>query len=134
MVGYIQTQSQVCVGCKGTQTLTDVSPLFSSLCLLLHRQKESQQKEAAQVQRRHERKKEKRKKSAKLQLHIQEQNLEPVQGQAGPTGQTEDTHVQPPPREPPPDQTEKPQKTVIQTEPKARTSNSHLRLIQHKVL
>uniref|UniRef100_A0A3P8TJP2 Histone-lysine N-methyltransferase NSD3 n=1 Tax=Amphiprion percula TaxID=161767 RepID=A0A3P8TJP2_AMPPE len=75
-----------------------------------------QELQAAQMQRRHERKKEKRKKSARLQ--VQEQSLESSQTQAGTTGQTEDTHVQPQPKETPPAQTEKPQKTVIKTEPK----------------
>uniref|UniRef100_A0AAQ5Z6G8 Histone-lysine N-methyltransferase NSD3 n=1 Tax=Amphiprion ocellaris TaxID=80972 RepID=A0AAQ5Z6G8_AMPOC len=77
-----------------------------------------QELQAAQMQRRHERKKEKRKKSARLQLQVQEQSLESSQTQAGTTGQTEDTHVQPQPKETPPAQTEKPQKTVIKTEPK----------------
>lgn len=79
---------------------------------------ESQKKEASQTQRRHERKKEKRKKSARLQLQAQEQILEQSQTQAGTTGQTEDTHVQPQLTETAPPQTEKPQKTVVKTEPK----------------
>lgn len=70
------------------------------------------------MQRRHERKKEKRKKSARLQLQVEEKNLDQSQVQAGTTGQTEDTHVQPQPRETPPVQTEEPLKTVIKTEPK----------------
>ena len=86
--------------------------LFSRL------QKESQKNEAAQMQRRHERKKEKRKKSARLQLQVQEQSLDTSQTQAGTTGQTEDTHVQPHPSETPPAETEQPHKTVIKTEPK----------------
>uniref|UniRef100_A0A3Q3SCN5 Histone-lysine N-methyltransferase NSD3 n=1 Tax=Mastacembelus armatus TaxID=205130 RepID=A0A3Q3SCN5_9TELE len=47
----------------------------------------------------HERKKEKRKKSARLQLQVQEQSLDQSQTLAGTMGQTEDTHVQPQPRE-----------------------------------
>uniref|UniRef100_A0A8C6MGU6 Histone-lysine N-methyltransferase NSD3 n=1 Tax=Nothobranchius furzeri TaxID=105023 RepID=A0A8C6MGU6_NOTFU len=61
----------------------------------------------------HERKKEKRKKSVRLQLQVQEPNQDQSQVQAGTTGETEDTHVQPSPRETPPTQTEKPQKTVV---------------------
>lgn len=72
------------------------------------------------MQRRHERKKEKRKKSARLQLQVEEKNLEQSQEQAGPTVQTEDAHVQPQPTETPPVQTEEPLKTVIKTEPKAK--------------
>lgn len=70
------------------------------------------------MQRRHERKKEKRKKSARLQLQVQEQSLDQSQTQAGTTGQTEDTRIQPQPIETVPPLTEKPQKTVIKTEPK----------------
>uniref|UniRef100_A0A7N8WJJ6 Histone-lysine N-methyltransferase NSD3 n=1 Tax=Mastacembelus armatus TaxID=205130 RepID=A0A7N8WJJ6_9TELE len=58
-----------------------------------------QELQATQVQRRHERKKEKRKKSARLQLQVQEQSLDQSQTLAGTMGQTEDTHVQPQPRE-----------------------------------
>ncbi|XP_051923076.1 histone-lysine N-methyltransferase NSD3 isoform X1 [Hippocampus zosterae] len=124
--GVLKKTSSPEIKLKIIKTYQNGKELFeTALCgdLLQELQKESQQKEAAQVQRRHERKKEKRKKSAKLQLHIQEQNLDPVQGQAGTTGQTEDTYVQPLPREPPTDQTEKPQKTVIQTEPKVPKVN-----------
>lgn len=94
--------------------------LFSAL------QKESQKNEATQMQRRHERKKEKRKKSARLQLQVQEQNLEQSQAQAGTTEQTEDVHIQPQPVETPPVQTEKPQKTVIKTEPKTPKARARL--------
>uniref|UniRef100_A0A8C6MK78 Histone-lysine N-methyltransferase NSD3 n=1 Tax=Nothobranchius furzeri TaxID=105023 RepID=A0A8C6MK78_NOTFU len=72
-----------------------------------------QELQATQMQRRHERKKEKRKKSVRLQLQVQEPNQDQSQVQAGTTGETEDTHVQPSPRETPPTQTEKPQKTVV---------------------
>ncbi len=89
-------------------------------------QKESQKNEAAQMQRRHERKKEKRKKSARLQLQVQEQSLDPSQTQAGTTGQTEDINTQPQPIETPPVQTEKPQKTVIKTEPKTPKARARL--------
>uniref|UniRef100_A0A3Q2ZKC4 Histone-lysine N-methyltransferase NSD3 n=1 Tax=Kryptolebias marmoratus TaxID=37003 RepID=A0A3Q2ZKC4_KRYMA len=61
-----------------------------------------QELQATQMQRRHERKKEKRKKSARLQLQVQEQNLDQSHVQAGTTGQTEDAHVPPQPRESPP--------------------------------
>uniref|UniRef100_A0A669BH06 Histone-lysine N-methyltransferase NSD3 n=1 Tax=Oreochromis niloticus TaxID=8128 RepID=A0A669BH06_ORENI len=61
-----------------------------------------QELQAAQAQRRHERKKEKRKKSARLLLQAQEQSLDTSQTQPGTTGQTEDTHVQPLPKEAPP--------------------------------
>uniref|UniRef100_A0A3Q2Q2A5 Nuclear receptor binding SET domain protein 3 n=1 Tax=Fundulus heteroclitus TaxID=8078 RepID=A0A3Q2Q2A5_FUNHE len=76
-----------------------------------------QELQANQMQRRHERKKEKRKKSARLQVqHQQVQSVEPIQEQAGTTAQTEDTHIQPQPREPqpsepPPAQVEQPQRT-----------------------
>uniref|UniRef100_A0A667Y0Y6 Histone-lysine N-methyltransferase NSD3 n=1 Tax=Myripristis murdjan TaxID=586833 RepID=A0A667Y0Y6_9TELE len=60
-----------------------------------------QELQAAQMQRRHERKKEKRKKSARLQVQVKERGLDQSQPQAGTTGQTEDTHVQPQPREQP---------------------------------
>lgn len=105
---------------KKIKQLTDVVFLFSNL------QKESQKDEAAQMQRRHERKKEKRKKSARLQLHVQEQSLDQSQTQAGTTGQTEDIHIQPQPIETPPAQTEKPQKTVIKTEPKTPKARARL--------
>lgn len=72
------------------------------------------------MQRRHERKKEKRKKSARCQLQVQEQNLDQSQTQMGTTGLTEDSHIQPQPKETTPSQTEKPQKTVIKTEPKTQ--------------
>lgn len=70
------------------------------------------------MQRRHERKKEKRKKSARLQLQVQEQHQNQCQTHTGTTGQPEDTHIQSQPIETAPPQTEKPQKTVIKTEPK----------------
>lgn len=78
------------------------------------------------MQRRHERKKEKRKRSARLQLQVQERSLGQSQTQAGTTSQTENSHVHPQQIETAPPQTEKPQKTVIKTQPKtpkARTSN-----------
>uniref|UniRef100_A0A3Q3R8G7 Histone-lysine N-methyltransferase NSD3 n=1 Tax=Monopterus albus TaxID=43700 RepID=A0A3Q3R8G7_MONAL len=77
-----------------------------------------QELQVKHMQRRHERKKEKRKKSARLQQQVQDQSLDQSQTQAGTTSQTEDAHVQPRLREPSPAQTEKPQKTVIKTEPK----------------
>ncbi|XP_037113812.1 histone-lysine N-methyltransferase NSD3 isoform X2 [Syngnathus acus] len=123
--GVLKTSSPE-IKLKIIKTYQNGKELFeTALCgdLLQELQKESQKNEAAQVQRRNERKKEKRKKNAKLQPHIQEQTLEPVQGQAGATGQTEDTHVQPQPREPPLEQTEKLHKTVIQTEPKVPKVN-----------
>uniref|UniRef100_A0A3B4X0C6 Histone-lysine N-methyltransferase NSD3 n=1 Tax=Seriola lalandi dorsalis TaxID=1841481 RepID=A0A3B4X0C6_SERLL len=61
-----------------------------------------QELQVMHMQRRHERKKEKRKKSARLQQQVQEQSLDQSQTQAGTTGQTEDTHVQPQPTEAPP--------------------------------
>ncbi|XP_061528015.1 histone-lysine N-methyltransferase NSD3 isoform X1 [Phycodurus eques] len=124
--GVLKKTSSPEIKLKIIKTYQNGKELFeTALCgdLLQELQKESQKNEAAQVQRRHERKKEKRKKIAKLQLHIQEQSLEPVQGQASNMGQTVDTHVQPQPREAPPDQTEKPLKTVIQTEPKVPKVN-----------
>lgn len=78
------------------------------------------------MQRRHERKKEKRKKSARLQLQVQEQSLDQSQTQAGTTGQTEDTHVQPQLRETSPAQTEQLQKTVIKTEPKTPKARAQM--------
>jgi len=90
-----------------------------------------QKNETTPMQRRHERKKEKRKKSARLQVQDQdhqeleenlEQNLDQdqdqSQAQAGTTEQAEDAHIKSPPTETSPAQTEKPQKTVIKTEPK----------------
>lgn len=82
------------------------------------------------MQRRHERKKEKRKKSARLQLQVQEQSLEQVQTQQGTMGQTEDTHVQPQPRETPAALAEKPQKTVIKTEPKTPKARAQPFILQ----
>uniref|UniRef100_A0A3Q1BDG0 Histone-lysine N-methyltransferase NSD3 n=1 Tax=Amphiprion ocellaris TaxID=80972 RepID=A0A3Q1BDG0_AMPOC len=119
--GVLKKTSSPEIKLKIIKTYQNGKELFeSALCgdLLQELQKESQKNEAAQMQRRHERKKEKRKKSARLQLQVQEQSLESSQTQAGTTGQTEDTHVQPQPKETPPAQTEKPQKTVIKTEPK----------------
>lgn len=78
------------------------------------------------MQRRHERKKEKRKRSARLQLQVQEHSGVQSQTQPGATSQTENTHVSPQPIETALPQSEKPQKTVIKTQPKtpkARTSN-----------
>lgn len=102
-------------------------------------QKESQKNEATQMQRRHERKKEKRKKSARLQLQLQhQQSVERSQEQTGTTAQAEDPHVQPQPREPQPSeppppplpaQIEKPQRTVIKTEPKTTKASADIRSI-----
>uniref|UniRef100_A0A3B4YXI7 Histone-lysine N-methyltransferase NSD3 n=1 Tax=Stegastes partitus TaxID=144197 RepID=A0A3B4YXI7_9TELE len=119
--GVLKKTSSPEIKLKIIKTYQNGKELFeSALCgdLLQELQKESQKNEATQMQRRHERKKEKRKKSARLQLQVQEQSLELSQPQAGNTDQTEDTHVQPQPKETPPAQTEKPQKTVIKTEPK----------------
>ncbi|XP_047447192.1 histone-lysine N-methyltransferase NSD3 isoform X3 [Mugil cephalus] len=119
--GVLKKTSSPEIKLKIIKTYQNGKELFeSALCgdLLQELQKESQKNEATQMQRRHERKKEKRKKSVRLQSQVQEQNLEPSQTQAGTTGQTEDTHVQPQPKETPSAQTEKPQKTVIKTEPK----------------
>uniref|UniRef100_A0A3Q1CHS8 Histone-lysine N-methyltransferase NSD3 n=1 Tax=Amphiprion ocellaris TaxID=80972 RepID=A0A3Q1CHS8_AMPOC len=113
-LGVLKKTSSPEIKLKIIKTYQNGKELFeSALCGDL-----LQELQAAQMQRRHERKKEKRKKSARLQLQVQEQSLESSQTQAGTTGQTEDTHVQPQPKETPPAQTEKPQKTVIKTEPK----------------
>ncbi|XP_056134541.1 histone-lysine N-methyltransferase NSD3 [Lampris incognitus] len=105
---------------KIIKTYQNGKELFeSALCGdLLQELQESQKNEVTQTQRRHERKKEKRKKSARLQVQAQKQGLDQGQPQ-GTTGQTEDTHVEPEPRELPMAQTERPQKTVTKTEPKA---------------
>ncbi|KAI3372693.1 hypothetical protein L3Q82_023154 [Scortum barcoo] len=119
--GVLKKTSSPEIKLKIIKTYQNGKELFeSALCgdLLQELQKESQKNEAAQMQRRHERKKEKRKKSARLQLQVQEQSLDQSQTQAGTTGQTEDIHIQPHPIETPPVQTEKPQKTIIKTEPK----------------
>ncbi|XP_049906747.1 histone-lysine N-methyltransferase NSD3 isoform X3 [Epinephelus moara] len=119
--GVLKKTSSPEIKLKIIKTYQNGKELFeSALCgdLLQELQKESQKKEATQMQRRHERKKEKRKKSARLQLQVQEQKLDQGQAQAGTTEQTEDIHIQPQPIETPPAQTEKPQKTVIKTEPK----------------
>ncbi|XP_038559371.1 histone-lysine N-methyltransferase NSD3 isoform X6 [Micropterus salmoides] len=120
--GVLKKTSSPEIKLKIIKTYQNGKELFeSALCgdLLQELQKESQKSEATQVQRRHERKKEKRKKSARLQLQVQEQSLDQSQAQvAGTTGQTEDINIQPLPTETPPAQTEKPQKTVIKTEPK----------------
>ncbi|XP_026177323.1 histone-lysine N-methyltransferase NSD3 isoform X3 [Mastacembelus armatus] len=119
--GVLKKTSSPEIKLKIKKTYQNGKELFeSALCgdLLQELQKETQKNEATQVQRRHERKKEKRKKSARLQLQVQEQSLDQSQTLAGTMGQTEDTHVQPQPRETSPAQTEKPQKTVIKTEPK----------------
>ncbi|KAM9391449.1 histone-lysine N-methyltransferase NSD3 [Pholidichthys leucotaenia] len=119
--GVLKKTSSPEIKLKIIKTYQNGKELFeSALCgdLLQELQKESQKSEAAQTKRRHERKKEKRKKSARLQLQVQQQSLDTSQTQTGTTGQTEDTHVQPPPKETPPAQTEKPQKTIIKTEPK----------------
>ncbi|CAI5649798.1 histone-lysine N-methyltransferase NSD3 isoform X4 [Oreochromis niloticus] len=119
--GVLKKTSSPEIKLKIIKTYQNGKELFeSALCgdLLQELQKESQKNEAAQAQRRHERKKEKRKKSARLLLQAQEQSLDTSQTQPGTTGQTEDTHVQPLPKEAPPVQTEKPPKTVIKTEPK----------------
>ncbi|XP_022622675.1 histone-lysine N-methyltransferase NSD3 [Seriola dumerili] len=118
--GVLKKTSSPEIKLKIIKTYQNGKELFeSALCGdLLQELQESQKNEAAQTQRRHERKKEKRKKSARLQQQVQEQSLDQSQTQAGTTGQTEDTHVQPQPTEAPPAQTEKPQKTVIKAEPK----------------
>nr|XP_015828584.2 histone-lysine N-methyltransferase NSD3 isoform X3 [Nothobranchius furzeri] len=119
--GVLKKTSSPEIKLKIIKTYQNGKELFeSALCgdLLQELQKESQKNEATQMQRRHERKKEKRKKSVRLQLQVQEPNQDQSQVQAGTTGETEDTHVQPSPRETPPTQTEKPQKTVVKTEPK----------------
>ncbi|XP_036954577.1 histone-lysine N-methyltransferase NSD3 isoform X2 [Acanthopagrus latus] len=119
--GVLKKTSSPEIKLKIIKTYQNGKELFeSALCgdLLQELQKESQKNEATQIQRRHERKKEKRKKSARLQLQVQEQSLEQSQTQAGTTGQTEDIHIEPQPIESPPVQPEKPQKTVIKTEPK----------------
>ncbi|XP_072243708.1 histone-lysine N-methyltransferase NSD3 isoform X3 [Leuresthes tenuis] len=118
--GVLKKTSSPEIKLKIIKTYQNGKELFeSALCGdLLQELQESQKNEAAQMQRRHERKKEKRKKSARLQLQVQEQNLDSIQTQAGTTGQTDDTPVQPQLSETPPAQTEKPQKTVIKTEPK----------------
>ncbi|XP_044050985.1 histone-lysine N-methyltransferase NSD3 isoform X7 [Siniperca chuatsi] len=119
--GVLKKTSSPEIKLKIIKTYQNGKELFeSALCgdLLQELQKESQKNEAAQMQRRHERKKEKRKKSARLQLQVQEQSLDQSQAQAGTTGQTEDINIQPQLIETPPAPTEKPQKTVIKTEPK----------------
>ncbi|XP_053181417.1 histone-lysine N-methyltransferase NSD3 isoform X5 [Scomber japonicus] len=119
--GVLKKTSSPEIKLKIIKTYQNGKELFeSALCgdLLQELQKDSQKNEATPMQRRHERKKEKRKKSARLQLQLQEQSLDQVQTQAGITGQTEDTHVQPQLRETPAAPAEKPQKTVIKTEPK----------------
>ncbi|KAM4746145.1 histone-lysine N-methyltransferase NSD3 [Anableps anableps] len=126
--GVLKKTSSPEIKLKIIKTYQNGKELFeSALCgdLLQELQKESQKNEATQMQRRHERKKEKRKKSARLQLQAQhQQSVERSQEQAAATAQTEEPHVPPQPREPqpseppPPAHTEKPQRTVIKTEPK----------------
>ncbi|MEQ2224021.1 hypothetical protein ILYODFUR_003106 [Ilyodon furcidens] len=125
--GVLKKTSSPEIKLKIIKTYQNGKELFeSALCgdLLQELQKESQKNEVTQVQRRHERKKEKRKKSARLQIQVQhQQTVERSQEEAGTTAQTEDAHVPPQPREPqpsepPPTQIEKPQRTVIKTEPK----------------
>ncbi|XP_071392968.1 histone-lysine N-methyltransferase NSD3 [Centroberyx affinis] len=119
--GVLKKTSSPEIKLKIIKTYQNGKELFeSALCgdLLQELQQESQKNQATQMQRRHERKKEKRKKSARLQVQVQERGLDQSQTQAGTTGQTEDAHVQSPPREQPVTQTEKPQKTVIKAEPK----------------
>ncbi|KAL6113931.1 nsd3 [Pungitius sinensis] len=121
--GVLKKTSSPEIKLKIIKTYQNGKELFeSALCgdLLQELQKESQKNEATPMQRRHERKKEKRKKSARLQLPVQEQDLDPSQEQAreGTTEQTEDTNVQPRQTETPPAQTEKPPKTAIKVEPK----------------
>ncbi|XP_047237014.1 histone-lysine N-methyltransferase NSD3 isoform X4 [Girardinichthys multiradiatus] len=126
--GVLKKTSSPEIKLKIIKTYQNGKELFeSALCgdLLQELQKESQKNEVTQVQRRHERKKEKRKKSARLQIQVQhQQTVERSQEEAGTTAQTEDAHISPQPREPqpsepPPTQIEKPQRTVIKTEPKA---------------
>ncbi|XP_062274310.1 histone-lysine N-methyltransferase NSD3 isoform X2 [Scomber scombrus] len=119
--GVLKKTSSPEIKLKIIKTYQNGKELFeSALCgdLLQELQKESQKNEATPMQRRHERKKEKRKKSARLQLQVQGQSLDQVQTQAGTTGQEEDTHFQQQLRETPAAPAEKPQKTVIKTEPK----------------
>ncbi|MEQ2282496.1 hypothetical protein AMECASPLE_001328 [Ameca splendens] len=125
--GVLKKTSSPEIKLKIIKTYQNGKELFeSALCgdLLQELQKESQKNEVTQVQRRHERKKEKRKKSARLQIQVQhQQTVERSQEEAGTTAQTEDAHIPPQPREPqpsepPPTQIEKPQRTVIKTEPK----------------
>ncbi|KAK5606065.1 hypothetical protein CRENBAI_000928 [Crenichthys baileyi] len=125
--GVLKKTSSPEIKLKIIKTYQNGKELFeSALCgdLLQELQKESQKNEVTQVQRRHERKKEKRKKSARLQIQVQHQEtVERSHEESGTTAQTEDAHVPPQPREPqpsapPPTQTEKPQRTVIKTEPK----------------
>uniref|UniRef100_A0A8D0D4R0 Histone-lysine N-methyltransferase NSD3 n=1 Tax=Sander lucioperca TaxID=283035 RepID=A0A8D0D4R0_SANLU len=113
-VGVLKKTSSPEIKLKIIKTYQNGKELFeSALCGDL-----LQELQATQMQRRHERKKEKRKKSVRLQLQVQEQNLDQSQAEAGNMEQTEDIHIQPQPIETPPTQTEKPQKTVIKTEPK----------------
>ncbi|MED6286101.1 hypothetical protein CHARACLAT_002439 [Characodon lateralis] len=125
--GVLKKTSSPEIKLKIIKTYQNGKELFeSALCgdLLQELQKESQKNEVTHVQRRHERKKEKRKKSARLQIQVQhQQTVERSQEEAGTTAQTEDAHVpsqprEPQPSEPPPTQIEKPQRTVIKTEPK----------------
>ncbi|XP_063753320.1 histone-lysine N-methyltransferase NSD3 isoform X2 [Eleginops maclovinus] len=119
--GVLKKTSSPEIKLKIIKTYQNGKELFeSALCgdLLEELQNESQENEATQMQRRHERKKEKRKKSARLQLQVPEQNLEQSQAPSGTTELTEDIHFEPQPTETPPAQTQKPQKTVIKTEPK----------------
>uniref|UniRef100_A0A3P8VN47 Histone-lysine N-methyltransferase NSD3 n=1 Tax=Cynoglossus semilaevis TaxID=244447 RepID=A0A3P8VN47_CYNSE len=121
---------------KIIKTYQNGKELFeSALCGdLLQELQESQKKEAAQTQRRHERKKEKRKKSTRLQLKVQEQNLDQRQTQTGSIGQTDYTHTQALLREAPLSQAEKTQKIVNKTESKTpkvpKPSVSHPSVIQ----
>ncbi|CAK6950730.1 histone-lysine N-methyltransferase NSD3 isoform X2 [Scomber scombrus] len=118
--GVLKKTSSPEIKLKIIKTYQNGKELFeSALCGdLLQELQESQKNEATPMQRRHERKKEKRKKSARLQLQVQGQSLDQVQTQAGTTGQEEDTHFQQQLRETPAAPAEKPQKTVIKTEPK----------------
>ncbi|XP_068166461.1 histone-lysine N-methyltransferase NSD3 isoform X1 [Antennarius striatus] len=119
--GVLKKTSSPEIKLKIIKTYQNGKELFeSALCgdLLQELQNESQKSEATQMQRRHERKKEKRKKSARSQLQVPEQSLNPTQ--TGTPGLTEDPHLQPQPAEAHPVQTEKPQKTVIKTEPKTQ--------------
>ncbi|XP_035999847.1 histone-lysine N-methyltransferase NSD3 isoform X1 [Fundulus heteroclitus] len=123
--GVLKKTSSPEIKLKIIKTYQNGKELFeSALCGDLLQELQKEKNEANQMQRRHERKKEKRKKSARLQVqHQQVQSVEPIQEQAGTTAQTEDTHIQPQPREPqpsepPPAQVEQPQRTVIKTEQK----------------
>uniref|UniRef100_A0A8C8DRT5 Histone-lysine N-methyltransferase NSD3 n=1 Tax=Oryzias sinensis TaxID=183150 RepID=A0A8C8DRT5_9TELE len=116
--GVLKKTSSPEIKLKIIKTYQNGKELFeSALCGDLQElQKESQKNEAVLKQRRHERKKEKRKRSARLQA--QELKQDPSPAPPGTTEQPEEEQVQLQQKETPLIQTEKPQKTVIETEPK----------------